>query len=342
MKKNNLILVAILAVGLIILAGILIKRELSENTNKTLRDFAVSDTATINKIFLVNMNKDHVLLERSDSGWIINGQYKARKDLINILLETVKRIEIKSPVTEKKLPKVMRDMASMGTKIEIYQKNKLVKTYYVGSDDSNNLSTYMIMEGSNRPFAIHLPGFTGFLSIRYSTEIGEWRERIVFKYDLKDIKKVKIIYPSDMQNSFIIEKNDGKYNLKTIIGENVDFIPDTIKMKEMFNLIKYIGFEAFLNPKIHQQKLDSLKTQPILCQYEVTNHKGQTKMLKTYTRPNISKAMNDDGEFYEYDIDFLYGIIEDDLQVVLLQYYVIDPITRKLSEFKINFDKIKK
>ena len=334
MKKNNIILLIILGIILLILSVTLIYNKFGENANNTLRDFAVSDTASINKIFLVDMNKEHILLERCDSGWILNEQYKAREDFVKILLETIKRLEIKSPVADKKLPKIMKDISAIGTKVQIYQKNKLAKTYYIGTDDSSNLGTYMILENSSRPFLMHLPGFTGFLSIRYTTSLSEWREHVIFNYDLHDIKKVKISYSDSTKHSFSVEKINNTYNLYDYCGRNVNFEPDTLRMKALFNQIKLIAFETFVDDNSLEYKLDSLKNQPVMAQFEVTDKNNQTKIIKTYKRQNEMQLLNNDGDLFDFDVDYLYGVINNDKELVLLQYYVIDPITLTINNFK--------
>ena len=334
MKKNNIILLVILGIIILILSIVLIYNKFGESANNTLRDFAVSDTASINKIFLVDMNKEHVLLERSDSGWVLNEQYKAREDFVTVLLETIKRLEIKSPVADKKLPKIMKDISAIGTKVQIYQKNKLVKTYYIGTDDSSNLGTYMILENSSRPFIMHLPGFTGFLSIRYTTSLSEWREHLIFNYDLHNIKKVKVSYSDSTNNSFSVEKINHTYNLYDHSGRNVNFEPDTLRMKALFNQIKLIAFETFVDDNLVGHKLDSLKKLPVMTQYEVTDKNNQTKIIKTYKRQNEMQLLNNEGNLFDFDVDYLYGVINNDKELVLLQYYVIDPITLTINDFK--------
>jgi hypothetical protein len=306
-------------------------------TAKVLRDFAVTDTASVDKVFLADMNNNQVLLERIGDSWMANKKYKARTDFMNVLLETIKRVEIKSPVSEKKYPQLIKDISTFGIKVEIYQKGKLTKTYYVGSDDSNSMGTYMILEGSKSPFVMHIPGFLGFLSIRYTPLIAEWRERVIFRYSPNEIKQIKVNYPENQDNSFIIDYNNNKdFNIATINGKKVNFEIDTLKMKEYLAMIKFVGFEAYIDENLQKQKIDSLISQPILVQFDITDKNGITNTLKTYRRQNITQQYDDQGNPYEWDIDNLYGIINNDTEAVILQYYIIDPISFILSDFRKN------
>ena len=109
--------------------------EEKKGTLKVLRDFAVKDTASVDKIFLADKQNATILLERKDNYWTVNGKYRARRDFIDLLLETIHRVEVAEPVVETKTENVLRRISSDGVKVEIYQNGKLAKTYYVGGVD---------------------------------------------------------------------------------------------------------------------------------------------------------------------------------------------------------------
>lgn len=336
MQKKNLILIIILGISLLVLAIIYFSDNRKQQKDRVLRDFAVEDTATINKIFLVDMNKNSIMLERQENYWTVNKIYKARKDFVEVLLETIKRIEIKSPVPKAKIPKVLRDISSEGIKVEIYQNDKKVKTYYVGSSDENTIGTYMILENSDVPFCLYIPSFSGFLSIRYTTKIDEWRERIIFNYKVQDIAKISVSYPENPTESFIINSyGNNKYDLCDIKGTKINDAFDTLKIKEYITRMKFLGFETYVDKNIKQERLDSVINEPIISKFTIEDREGKTKTLKTYRRKNVSESFDDDGNIYEWDIDNLYGIIENDSEIIILQYYIIDPLSIKKSNFLI-------
>lgn len=333
MKKTNLILIILVVIVTATVTTIYIVRNTDKKT--VFRDFAVQDTATVDKIFLIDKNNNSVLLERKENFWTANEIYRARRDFTNILLETIKRLEVSAPVPDTKLDKVLKDLSVSGVKCEIYQNGELSKTYYIGGVTDDNTGTYMILEGSDVPFILRIPGFNGFLNVRYNTEINEWREKIIFNYQFQEIAKVKVEYPGNNNESFIaISNGDNTFNLTEINGKPVGFRFDTIKVKEFISSCKFIGFEAYIMDSLQQFKRDSLNKQPILSKYTIEDFKGKKKIFKTHYRQNINKYMDDDGKLYDWDIDRLYGVI-DDKEVVLLQYYIIDPITVGKSEFAI-------
>lgn len=333
MKKTNLILFISLII-LVVLVLIIFLRQNSD-PKKVLRDFAVQDTASIDKIFLADKNNKTILLERKGNYWTVNGTYKARRDLVDLLLETICKLEVNSPVPEAKLDKVLSDISVSGIKTEIYQKGELVKTYYVGGVTQDNMGTYMIMEGSDLPFIMYIPGFNGYLSVRYNTDLNEWRERHIFNYQIQEIAKISIEYNQSKEESFmIIAEDNNNYRLTDIEGNDVGFEYNTMMLKEFVARCKFVGFEAYIMDELQQHKKDSLSKEPMIAKYTIETKKGDKRSLKTYYRQNINNFKDDDGVPYDYDIDRLYGII-DDKEVVLLQFYIIDPISLTKSEFRM-------
>ncbi len=332
MKKTNIILLIIVVlVGLI---SLIVYYTQTKDTARVYRDFAVEDTASINKIFLADKQGNNITLERKDGYWMVNDKYKARRDLLDVLLTTIKNLEVTMPVPESKLDFVLRSIAAYGIKTEIYQNNKLVKTYYVGGAPENNIGTYMILEGSDVPFVVSIPGFSGFLTIRYNTEINEWRERIIFNYKIEDIYQVKMHYPDQPENSFIAVRNSAtNYDLLNYDGSSVNFKFDTLKVKDYISRAKFFGFEAFILDSLQQFKRDSLLTQPMVFEMSVVDINKNKKSFKAYYRQNLDKLLDDNGELYPFDIDRMYAVV-DDKEVVLIQFYVVDQYSVKKDYFK--------
>lgn len=336
MKRNNRILLILVAILAIVAVLVYTFRDTGGRKKRQLRDFAVPDTAAVTKVFLADKSGASVLLTRQDGGWMVNGQYTARRDFTTLLLETIKSLIVSYPVPEAARPKVLRDLAATGIKVEIYQGSNNVKTFYVGSATRESNGTYMIMENSDVPFVVTLPGFNGYHTIRFIPEVNEWRERDVFNYKIDDMRSVSIEYGNDTADqSFVAHRlSEGVYDLTNIDGSPVNFDIDTLKVKECFARAKYLGFEAYILDSLQQQKIDSLDKQPVLATYSVEDVNGHKRTLRTYLRPNTSGIVDDNGEPYPWDIDRLYGII-DNKEAVLIQFYTLDPLTFAKKDFSV-------
>ena len=63
MKKKNILILAITII-LLIIAAFLVIRQSSGTFGGGMKDFAVTDTASITKVFLADKNNNTILLER--------------------------------------------------------------------------------------------------------------------------------------------------------------------------------------------------------------------------------------------------------------------------------------
>ena len=189
MKSNKILIIAV------VVLGILVSYFIYTSNNQTLRgelsDFAVEDTASIDKIFLADKLGHTSLLTRvSSSEWRID-EYLARQDAINTLLFTIKKMIVKAPVAKSMEPKVLKDMAGVGQrKLELYSGGRLLKTIFIGVETMDKMGTYMLIEGSTVPFEVHIQGHRGFLQGRFITDARLWRDPAIFKYDYRDIRKI--------------------------------------------------------------------------------------------------------------------------------------------------------
>ena len=67
------------------------------------KDFSIEKTGEIDLIILQNKTPKKVILSKNNEEWKINDLYSARKEAIDLLLETVRDMQIKRPVATLKL-----------------------------------------------------------------------------------------------------------------------------------------------------------------------------------------------------------------------------------------------
>ncbi|MBS1765602.1 MAG: DUF4340 domain-containing protein [Bacteroidetes bacterium] len=336
MNQNRILL--LIAVLLISVAGYFYLNSTGSTIKKELRDFAIEDTSAITKIFIADKKGNQATLERkSAASWTINGNYPARQDAINTLLATMKLIEVRSPVGKAALNNVIKEMSATATKVEIYAGDKKIKTYYVGSPTQDMLGTYMYLENSTVPFIIHIPGFNGYLSTRYFADATDWRSRVIFNYGEGQIQSVKVTNNDEPANSFRIEKKGDSYEY--FQGLNADKPSEIYQSQLAAYLAKYqlIGFER---PTYDLDKTykDSLLATVPLRELEVKGVDGKTDLLKMYKKPADSGSITSTdpvtGEAREFDADRMYAQWNNDTNLIVVQYYVMDKLFNKPDKIK--------
>jgi len=346
MKKKN-ILILVITLILLIIAAFLVIRQSSGTFGGGMKDFAVTDTASITKVFLADKNNNTILLERKAPGdWLLNGTYRARNSGIKMLFETFSNLVPKFPVPKKAHNSVITQLAASSVKVEIYQQvyrirlfgiklfphEKLTKTYYVGGATQDNMGTFMLMEGAEVPFVVHLLGLRGFVGPRYSTQEKDWRDHTVFRTRLNDIRSITMEIPAEPENSFKINNQNGEVNLLRLQNQEPVRQFDTLKLLNFMTAFNDLRFEALLN-EINAQRIDSISNS--LPRYIITlvDSRSDTTVMKTFYKPNDERQFDLEGKVYVFDLDRAYALVNKDRDFVLIQYFVFDKVLKPLSFF---------
>lgn len=315
-NRNTLIIVIIL----ITIALWFYNKDRSGTISKELRDFAIEDSSYINKIFLANKAGEEVLLTKIKPGiWKVNEEFIARNDAINLLLATMLQIEFKAPVGKNAKENVTKNLASGACKVEIYENNELIKTYFVGGETQDQLGTYMLLvdpeTGKNAPSAciVHIPGFNGYLTTRYFTQAKEWRSRNLFTFVPNEIQSVKVEFPLKRELSYevkTLEKN--VFDVVQLSSGNAIRDFDTLAVKQYLSYFQSVNFEDFASG-LSPFQMDSIIQAIPIYELSITDFTGFSKKLRFY---------NKKGNPQEIDVDRMYANVDGDTELLVVQYYI--------------------
>ena len=348
MRKNRLLLIIVIIMVLAAIISIFSARK-SGTISDSDKNFAVSDTASVHKIFLAN--KDHVttLLERNPdgSGWTINGQWEADASMIEMLLTTVCRIRPDRPLPKTATENIIKRMAAKATKIEIYgmayridfwgiqlfPRETMLKCYYIGDVTQDNLGTYMLMDGSKKPFIVVLPGHRGYVASRYEVAPEAWRTHRIFNVAANEIETVCIENTTEPDASFMVNTNvpSGKFAMTTLTGDPIPYKLDSLKIYNYLNSFKRINFESFTFDYLNQHALDSILNTTPTYNITLAQKDGKTYHLRIFPilYKNIVEIETDEPMV---DGDRCYIYLENG-EMVVGQYFTFDKILRPRSYF---------
>ncbi len=347
MKKNSLILIITLILA-IVAAWLILSR--SETTLKdSEKNFAIHDTASVVRIFMADKTGEQVDLMRSDSGvWTVNREFPARTDGINILLKTIQNLAVVEPVPRSARNLIIKQLASTGVKVEIYQHIhrinifnrirffpaiKKTRVYYVGSNTPDNHGTYMIMEGSETPFITYLPGFRGFVAVRYSPRLADWRTHSIFNTQISDIQSVQIDFNEVPGHSWkAVRSGERSFSLESVYTQSPVPDYDTSLLLYVLSAFSDIRFETIVTGASKERR-DSITSTMPFHSITLTDTRGKTFVAKTFHRENPGDDPEMEGAAVPWDRDRMYALVNDDRDFVLVQFFVFDNILRPLDDF---------
>ncbi|MDX2133397.1 MAG: DUF4340 domain-containing protein [Saprospiraceae bacterium] len=206
--KRTLIL-ALLFVVLGIGAWLAIRANARKDTTRISwdMDFAVQDVSTIHKVFLADKNGNRITLKRNGDQWICNDKYPVRPTAMQHLMETLQNIVVWYVPAKAAEPEMIRSLATHGIKVELFNKDGTrIKGYYVGGVTNDERGTFMMMDGAEQPYVVHLPYFVGQVRVRYMVGEEDWRDRAVFSEKPESIASISVEYPQMKSKSFKVEK----------------------------------------------------------------------------------------------------------------------------------------
>jgi len=345
MKINKWLI--IITTLLVIVAVILITLRSKSTLNRELKDFAVEDTTAITRVFITDKRNNSVdLVRQADGSWKLNSRYTARPENVQTLLKTIAKIKVYDPVPRAARNNVIARLAAIGRKVEIYQKvftidiwgiqlfprEKKVKTYYIGDHTSRLLGTYALIEGSEEPFITHIPGFKGYLTTRYSPIEADWRNTGIFETGIMDILSVTSVNYMNSNESYRVDYlGDGRFNLFRLSNSSLINNADTLKVLDFLTSFKQIHLSNYMSD-FPKEKKDSVLQSPPIYDIILKNRNNSSKKVTIWRIKAYPGEVDVFGNPVDYNRDLLYCLI-DDKEFVQVQTFVFDRILKTASYF---------
>lgn len=334
--RKTFIYLAILAVLVTGIYYFLIADHGSQFSDKE-AGFNFKDTAAIGKLFLASQGGETILLERTDSGWMVNKQYRALPSTLDALLATLNTQQPLAPVVKAAYENAVKSLSTGGIKVEVYGRDsKKIRVFYVGGPSVNQIGTNMMVEGASTPYVVQAPGFNGYLTPRYTTQLSDWRDRTVFSIPAADIKSISVQYPDQPLKSFVISRENG-----AVIVKGDSSVTKGLGEPNMHNVNAYLNYfgnincEGFLNGV---EDMDStIKNSPKQSTIDIETMSGKRQHVDIYwmaiNRRSKNRETSNPDVPDEYDADRLYAVLNNYKDTMMIQHYVFRKIFRQTVEF---------
>ncbi|MBK6933248.1 MAG: DUF4340 domain-containing protein [Saprospirales bacterium] len=292
-------------------------------------NFAVKNPEAITKIFLADRTGRTVTLERQAGNWQYNGRFKARATAVQTLLETIKNVSVLYIPPKAAEPAMIKSLAAEGIKVEVYGENgRLLRSYYVGGVTNDERGTFMIMEGAEQPYAVHVPSFIGQLRVRYMMGDDNWRDRTVFAEKPEEIQSISVEYPQQKSASFRLEKVDkAAYTIKPFFSTTpVSRLPQRKGIAEAYLLrFENLGAEGFETSNPARDSVTALVPFAIVT---LVKTDSTTKQVRFWPVSVEQRAANGETFVIRYFTD-----VNNGESFLLTQDHVFGPIFRGYPYF---------
>jgi hypothetical protein len=254
--------------------------------------FTVHDTAAIGKIFLShNGSGQSVTVERKGEDWIVNDTYPVLRSTLRSVLNTLYHQQAIHPAPDETREGIIRNIAGAGIKVEIYNREgEKMRSFYVGGEMHRFAGTAMLMEGSERPYVVNIPGFEGYLTTRYTTSLGFWRDRIVLDLQPEQITQISVQYAREPLNSFTLIQQNGRLSVKLDPSLNMTQPVNENRARSYLKFFSRIYSEGYLS---NIPELDSIvRGMPQKAIVDVQGVGGYHKTVNIIYYPKDERSKN--------------------------------------------------
>lgn len=340
MKKYSFYIIALLI--LLIIAGVAGYKFWYKPPVSFEKELSVENIQTISKITIDNFQNKHLVLEKTNGVWMVNGKYEARPELLQMILNTLQRQTVLAPVPKTAHDNVVRELLAEYIKVNVYEEGEAepIKTFYVGGATTDNKASYMLLEkdgkAAERPVMVYLPSHSGYLTPVYADLNEEnWRNRIVFSFTSSEVQSLELNYLQQPQNSFRIERLGTDSFAVNPLSEEFR-INDTYLQKYIRQYLDFyasVALETFDNG--NKGKDTIVHTTPY-CLMTAKLNSGKTQQLRLHYMPinERSQSVTDaNGMPLKYDAEHYFVALNDGKDLAIAQYYVFGKLLRSYKDF---------
>lgn len=336
MNRNLLLLLAVAVLGG--LAWWLTSSDRGTSLDAPLSDFTIADTARVDRIFITDVAGRQIDLRRAGGRWTLNGIYEARNSDIKLLLNTFKRIEVKSPVSKKAQGTALRFMGAVAKRVEIYTGgSKPEKVWIVGHATKDNLGTYMVLElpdkgRSSAPFVMKMAGFTGIVNTRFHTDLDQWRRPVIWDFqDPYDLARVEVDLPKGPGTSFRVVQDEAR-RVQLLDAQDRPMAMDSSRVKLYLRSFKGLNYEV-IERRMGQASRDSLLAIVPDHVVRTQDRAGKEKEVRFWFMPYTGEVDSTLAFRPQHDPNRMYAFVEDSL-VVVIQRPMFDPILEPAEQLQ--------
>jgi hypothetical protein len=337
-KRTRAILVVFI---IVIIPSVMV---IMKNRSKTLSgkdtDFAIEDTSCVDKIFIANKLGGKVLLERKPGqGWMVNDKYPARRDDINLLLETFRNIQVRYPAPKEAQENLVKRMSAQSVKCEIYCKGELARIWYVGNETQDLKGTFCLLQDpkDDKPFetvyVLEIPGFVGVITPRFFTDEATWREKRVMSLRPDQIKNVTLNMVGQPDSSFSIDVAGlHEFSVRTLSGKNIAPF-DTLAVQQYLSYFMALYVEAWATNS-QDKEIDSVRKTDHFLDISVRDKQDRVEKFKFYHKKPLPKNEIIEGVKMAYDPENMYMKFREDKEFARVLVYTWGKLFQSADYFR--------
>lgn len=291
-KKNKMLALTLIALLLITTVTFyLTNREAGPVVDPSI--FKVDGLETVDSVEL-SSPKGKYVLHYDGSRWVVNSNYRADTQMIEVLFATLAQVVPKRPVSENMRDSVATALRDRGIKVSLFAGKLLMGEFFVGGNEQKS-ETYFLST-TDGPFVMTIPGYRVYAGGVFELDEGGWRDKQVFRFNQRNFRSLTTTFAKDPAQSFVITYEDRVFEVPGLND------PDTTRMFDFLDGVALLKARE-LYKQGAQQWVDSLLNVQPSFTMEVSDVQGRTSKLVIYpplaTQTDVVGKMGEEAALFQ-------------------------------------------
>ncbi len=289
----------LLVAAIAIAAAFALWKNLNQTGNYDPNMFALKNPEQIDAFrFTPNDPKNEPLyFQKKNNTWFVFNQkdtFPADSQNIQMLLNwAMRKLKVQRPVSGETVKNLSRKMALSAVKASFSIKGKEIHSIFIGSSTQDNMATYMYKSDFDQPCIVEIPGFQGYLTPYFNTDIHIWRSLQLIQFEPSEIKNLRVTWHKNPSQSFQINQENNQLNLVNLNNKvqnaNQSLLAGYLLLCSQF--AREAGSVAGINKDPLQK--DSVYANGPLISFTYTTQENKTTTLSVYPHQGFEDILMD-------------------------------------------------
>ena len=240
------------------------------------RSLFTVDVSSVDKVVFEAKDLNNTL-SFDGAQWQLNEQYEASPRMVTVLFSILSQVKAKRRVGVQQSDSLGRVLKEQGVKVSLYSGSSLLQQYYaVGNQEKT--ATYFMLVNGEAPYLMHLPGYKTYIAQLFEMPAKNWRSRVVFPINWRNLKSITTSYPGKEGEGFQILLEQGLLRMPQIQEADTAKVSDYVQEVSISYLDEFIA-------RGEDQAYDSLSQTTAELLIEVADIGGNILRLELFPLP---------------------------------------------------------
>lgn len=249
-QKNKRLAISLLVlVGITVAAYWLSTAERTENIDKDL--FRVTDLKTADRVVLESAN-GNVALTFNGSRWKVNDRYDADRDMIEVLMATLREAEPKRPVATSVQDSLSAQLDKNGVKVSVWAGGQPLKRFTAGGNELKT-QAYFKDEQTGQVYVMTIPGYRVYVAGILELTENQWRDKYAFAFNWRNFVSLQAEFPDKPAENFKVAMQGNLFGIEGLART------DTAKLNSFLDQVSLLTVNEYLEPGKYTDSLTQVK-----------------------------------------------------------------------------------